>query len=535
MPAKPRDRRDENGWGEERNRVRWGDLAKQGCAVVIHGGQYGLNNNDGTPAERGSDGDYPEIDATIHEGTHTNTKKVQRDGQIRVSAAGTEGYPYIKFDNVKRVQIDGGRWRGEGGGLAVRDVVQGRRRGRAPLASETDLVGADLGQLPNLLEASEKLAKERQQLEQQQRETDATQLQLRERAEEQLKNRTSVARKGGPEAGDQRAGPAAEEPREISEAKEATAPAVLMRLAHDPELDQSEQVRSVQPAVGGEHKGDGQQLKRKATSGAAGRRKQKERRAAEEAKREASALAVAQRELLEASEKLAKERQQREQQQRETDATQLQLRERAEEQLKMEQQQRKRAEQQLQTEQELRERVRELEKHLADAFYPLEERVELRAAGIPAVVSADLEAGSCVLQAEGGEKVVAKEGEVVLGGNWTVLAVCAGGEVALERAWQRWSLLVLATAGGSRSLQLWKPLGDDVARINLTKYAKERLEKHLAEGEQREPQPWKQAERHGQHTVVFASGARYEGCWEADKRHGAENQARELEQHLYIN
>jgi len=36
MPAKPRDRRDENGWGEERNRVRWGDLAKQGCAVVIH-------------------------------------------------------------------------------------------------------------------------------------------------------------------------------------------------------------------------------------------------------------------------------------------------------------------------------------------------------------------------------------------------------------------------------------------------------------------------------------------------------------------
>jgi hypothetical protein len=376
MPAKPRDRRDENGWGEERNRVRWGDLAKQGCAVVIHGGQYGLNNNDGTPAERGSDGDYPEIDATIHEGTHTNTKKVQRDGQIRVSAAGTEGYPYIKFDNVKRVQIDGGRWRGEGGGLAVRDVVQGRRRGRAPLASETDLVGADLGQLPN---------------------------------------RTSVARKGGPEAGDQRAGPAAEEPREISEAKEATAPAVLMRLAHDPELDQSEQVRSVQPAVGGEHKGDGQQLKRKATSGAAGRRKQKERRAAEEAKREASALAVAQRELLEASEKLAKERQQREQQQRETDATQLQLRERAEEQLKMERQQRKRAEQQLQTEQELRERVRE-------------------------------------------------------------------------------------------------------------------LEKHLAEGEQREPQPWKQAERHGQHTVVFASGARYEGCWEADKRHGAENQARELEQ-----
>ena len=359
--------------------MRWGDLAKQGCAVVIHGGQYGLNNNDGTPAERGSDGDYPEIDATIHEGTHTNTKKVQRDGQIRVSAAGTEGYPYIKFDNVKRVQIDGGRWRGEGGGLAVRDVVQGRRRGRAPLASETDLVGADLGQLPN---------------------------------------RTSVARKGGPEAGDQRAGPAAEEPREISEAKEATAPAVLMRLAHDPELDQSEQVRSVQPAVGGEHKGDGQQLKRKATSGAAGRRKQKERRAAEEAKREASALAVAQRELLEASEKLAKERQQREQQQRETDATQLQLRERAEEQLKMEQQQRKRAEQQLQTEQELRERV--------------EERV--------------------------------------------------------------------------RELE------------------------HLAEGEQREPQPWKQAERHGQHTVVFASGARYEGCWEADKRHGAENQARELEQ-----
>ena len=359
--------------------MRWGDLAKQGCAVVIHGGQYGLNNNDGTPAERGSDGDYPEIDATIHEGTHTNTKKVQRDGQIRVSAAGTEGYPYIKFDNVKRVQIDGGRWRGEGGGLAVRDVVQGRRRGRAPLASETDLVGADLGQLPN---------------------------------------RTSVARKGGPEAGDQRAGPAAEEPREISEAKEATAPAVLMRLAHDPELDQSEQVRSVQPAVGGEHKGDGQQLKRKATSGAAGRRKQKERRAAEEAKREASALAVAQRELLEASEKLAKERQQLEQQQRETDATQLQLRERAEEQLKMEQQQRKRAEQQLQTEQELRERV--------------EERV--------------------------------------------------------------------------RELE------------------------HLAEGEQREPQPWKQAERHGQHTVVFASGARYEGCWEADKRHGAENQARELEQ-----
>jgi hypothetical protein len=247
------------------------------------------------------------------------------------------------------------------------------------LASETDLVGADLGQLPN---------------------------------------RTSVARKGGPEAGDQRAGPAAEEPREISEAKEATAPAVLMRLAHDPELDQSEQVRSVQPAVGGEHKGDGQQLKRKATSGAAGRRKHKERRTAEEAKREASALAVAQRELLEASEKLAKERQQREQQQRETDATQLQLRERAEEQLKMEQQQRKRAEQQLQTEQELRERV--------------EERV--------------------------------------------------------------------------RELE------------------------HLAEGEQREPQPWKQAERHGQHTVVFASGARYEGCWEADKRHGAENQARELEQ-----
>ena len=166
--------------------MRWGDLAKQGCAVVIHGGQYGLNNNDGTPAERGSDGDYPEIDATIHEGTHTNTKKVQRDGQIRVSAAGTEGYPYIKFDNVKRVQIDGGRWRGEGGGLAVRDVVQGRRRGRAPLASETDLVGADLGQLPNLLEASEKLAKERQQREQQQREIDATQLQLRERAEEQL-------------------------------------------------------------------------------------------------------------------------------------------------------------------------------------------------------------------------------------------------------------------------------------------------------------------------------------------------------------
>ena len=360
--------------------MRWGDLAKQGCAVVIHGGQYGLNNNDGTPAERGSDGDYPEIDATIHEGTHTNTKKVQRDGQIRVSAAGTEGYPYIKFDNVKRVQIDGGRWRGEGGGLAVRDVVQGRRRGRAPLASETDLVGADLGQLPN---------------------------------------RTSVARKGGPEAGDRRAGPAAEEPREISEAKEATAPAVLMRLAHDPELDQSEQVRSVQPAVGGEHKGDGQQLKRKATSGAAGRRKHKERRTAEEAKREASALAVAQRELLEASEKLAKERQQREQQQRETDATQLQLRERAEEQLKMERQQRKRAEQQLQTEQELRERVRE-------------------------------------------------------------------------------------------------------------------LEKHLAEGEQREPQPWKQAERHGQHTVVFASGARYEGCWEADKRHGAENQARELEQHLTV-
>ena len=77
--------------------MRWGDLAKQGCAVVIHGGQYGLNNNDGTPAERGSDGDYPEIDATIHEGTHTNTKKVQRDGQIRVSAAGTEGYPYIKL------------------------------------------------------------------------------------------------------------------------------------------------------------------------------------------------------------------------------------------------------------------------------------------------------------------------------------------------------------------------------------------------------------------------------------------------------
>ena len=53
-------------------------------------------------------------------------------------------------------------------------------------------------------------------------------------------------------------------------------------------------------------------------------------------------------------------------------------------------------------------------------------------------------------------------------GNWTVLAVYAGGEVALERRWARWSLLVLANPAG-RSLALRRPLGD-VGKISLARY-----------------------------------------------------------------
>lgn len=48
-------------------------------------------------------------------------------------------------------------------------------------------------------------------------------------------------------------------------------------------------------------------------------------------------------------------------------------------------------------------------------------------------------------------------------------------EVVLERTWQRWSLLVLANAGGSPPLHIRKPLGH-VTQINLTtcKYSPQR-------------------------------------------------------------
>lgn len=118
---------------------------------------------------------------------------------------------------------------------------------------------------------------------------------------------------------------------------------------------------------------------------------------------------------------------------------------------------------------------------IEDAFYPTEEQEQLLAAHIPAVVSADPASHSCVLRLEGGKTVTVKEGGVVQGGDWTLLAVYAGAEVALERTWQRWSLLVLASASGSTStpLTIRKPLGH-LTQINLTTYKPDFIDFKLA-------------------------------------------------------
>ena len=116
---------------------------------------------------------------------------------------------------------------------------------------------------------------------------------------------------------------------------------------------------------------------------------------------------------------------------------------------------------------------------IEDAFYPTEEQEQLLAAQIPAVVSADPGSSSCVLRLEGGNTVSVKEGGAVQGGDWTVLAVYADSEVALERTWQRWSLLVLASADGSRPLTIRKPLGH-LTQINLTTYKPDFIDFRLA-------------------------------------------------------
>ena len=104
---------------------------------------------------------------------------------------------------------------------------------------------------------------------------------------------------------------------------------------------------------------------------------------------------------------------------------------------------------------------------IEDAFYPTEEAAERAAAAVPTVASAGR--GTCVLVSPaGGARATAAPGDAVFGGNWTVLAVYAGGEVALERRWARWSLLVLANPAG-RSLALRRPLGD-VGKISLARY-----------------------------------------------------------------
>ena len=101
-----------------------------------------------------------------------------------------------------------------------------------------------------------------------------------------------------------------------------------------------------------------------------------------------------------------------------------------------------------------------------DAFYPAEEQAQSAAAAVPTVVSVTKH--SCVLRGGEGEQATAREGEAVFGGSWHVLSISAAGEVAMERRWERWSLLVLANAAG-RALPLRRPLGH-VDRINSTRY-----------------------------------------------------------------
>eukprot|EP01043_Picozoa_sp_COSAG02_P027814 COSAG02_NODE_1656_length_11472_cov_4.522729_4_plen_788_part_00 len=106
---------------------------------------------------------------------------------------------------------------------------------------------------------------------------------------------------------------------------------------------------------------------------------------------------------------------------------------------------------------------------IEDAFYPKEEEQQLLAADIPTVVSTDPEDRSCVLRLGDGTTVTVKEGGAVQGGDWTLLAVYAGVEVALERRWQRWSVLVLANTAGYSPIMVRKPLGH-LTQINLTTY-----------------------------------------------------------------